>query len=149
MSSYSRGRYQGELRNCLIIACRILAIMLHLFLEPFHRVLVSVWGYWVCQDWHSHLFHSLTFPPPGHTDTLLNMKCVILWERTHKRVLDEILIVIKYFKFGSFPLDFIGAILHHLMVKLKGARCRLNGFLKPQWVICLTHFSHHLNHFPP
>jgi hypothetical protein len=47
------------------------------------------------------------------------MKCLILWNSTHKRVLDDTLVVIKYFTFGSFPLDLIDAILAHLMVILR------------------------------
>jgi hypothetical protein len=47
------------------------------------------------------------------------MKCLIFWNSTLNRILDETLIVIKYITLGSFSVDLIDAVLHHLKVILR------------------------------
>jgi hypothetical protein len=47
------------------------------------------------------------------------MKCLIFWNSTLNRILDETLIMVKYITLGSFPADLIDAVLHHLKVILR------------------------------
>jgi hypothetical protein len=53
-----------------------------------------------------------------YTGVILSMKCLIFWKSTFNRILDEILIVIKYITFETFPLDLIDVVLQHLVVIL-------------------------------
>jgi hypothetical protein len=54
-----------------------------------------------------------------YTSVILNMKCLIFWNSTLNRILDETLVMIKYITFESFPLDLIDVVLQHLMVILR------------------------------
>jgi hypothetical protein len=54
-----------------------------------------------------------------YTGVILNIDCLILWNSTLNRVLEETLIVIKYFTFGSFSLDLIDVVLQYCMVILR------------------------------
>jgi hypothetical protein len=47
------------------------------------------------------------------------MKCLIFWNSTLNRILDETLNVIKYITLGSFPVDLIDAVPRHLKVILR------------------------------
>jgi hypothetical protein len=47
------------------------------------------------------------------------MKCLIFWNSTLNRILDETLIMIKYITLGSFPVDLIDDVLRHLKVILR------------------------------
>jgi hypothetical protein len=47
------------------------------------------------------------------------MKCLIFWNSTLNRILDETLIVTKYITLGSFSVDLIDAVLRHLKVILR------------------------------
>jgi hypothetical protein len=54
-----------------------------------------------------------------YTGVILNMKCLIFWNSTLNRILDETLIVIKYITLGSFLFDLIDVVLRHLKVILR------------------------------
>jgi hypothetical protein len=47
------------------------------------------------------------------------MKCLVFWNSTLNRILNETLIVIKYITLGSFLDDLIDAVLRHLKVILR------------------------------
>jgi hypothetical protein len=47
------------------------------------------------------------------------MKCLIFWNSTLNRILDETLIMIKYITLGSFSVDLIDVVLRHLKVILR------------------------------
>jgi ABC-type multidrug transport system permease subunit len=56
------------------------------------------------------------------------MKCLVFWNSTLNRILNETLIVIKYITLGSFLDDLIDAVLRHLKVILRWATVGLVGF---------------------
>jgi hypothetical protein len=105
--------------------------MLHLFLELYlefllclgilsfgkiDRVIFSTLQPFLLMDTPCH---ELIYVVLALYTVLYCVKCIMLWNSTLDKVLNETLIMIKYIIFGSFPLDIIDVVLQHLMVILK------------------------------